>query len=365
MNRLVFVTQVLDPDDEVLGSVPNYLQALASRVDRLVVIANEVRSIPYDFDAEVVSLGKEKGLSRVRRTLRYEAALARVLSRRGRTALVAHMCPIYLTLAAPLALVTKSRTLLWYAHSADSASLRLAERLAGAVLTTAPGSYHRSSEKIRPIGQGIDIRQFSYSSPTTTSSALRLLTVGRTSPDKCLPTIIRACSLARSRGTDVRLRIVGRSLLPKEQEHRAELEDLVRRLGLGSVVTVEPGVPYEMMPSLLRQASAVVSAAKDGSADKTIFEAAACGRLVLAASSAFESLLRDLPLKLNFAADDADELADRMTELAGASASWLELIGKELCERVTREHSNEHWAAEVVSVAEGLLESQTMRDAPA
>ena len=46
MSRLVFVTQVLDPDDAVLGFVPNYLRPLARRVDRLVVIANEVRAIP-------------------------------------------------------------------------------------------------------------------------------------------------------------------------------------------------------------------------------------------------------------------------------------------------------------------------------
>ena len=365
MTRLVFVTQVLDPEDTILGFVPNYLRPLACRVDRLVVIANEVRAIPSDLDAEVISLGKEKGLSRARRTLRYEAALARVLSRRGRTALVAHMCPIYLTLAAPLALATGSRTLLWYAHSADTPGLRLAESLADAVLTTAPGSYHRSNEKIRPIGQGIDVTQFSYASPFATSSTLRLLAVGRTSPDKCLPTIVRACSLARSRGIDVQLRIIGPSLLPEEREHRTELEDLVRTLSLEPIVTVEPGVPYETMPSLLRQATAVVSAAKDGSADKTILEAAACGRLVLAASSAFEPLLRGLPIKLSFGADDAHELADRMTELARAPASRVELIGKELRERVEREHSNDHWAAEVVSVAEGLLQRPAMRDAPA
>ena len=291
--------------------------------------------------------------------------MASVLTRRGRTALVAHMCPIYLTLASPLALATGSRTLLWYAHSADTPGLRLAERLADAILTTAPGSYHRSNGKIRPIGQGIDVTQFSYSSPVTASSTLRLLAVGRTSPDKGLPTIVRACSLARSRGADVQLRIVGPSVLPEEEEHRTELEGLVRRLDLESAVTVEPGVPYERVPSLLRQATAVVSAAKDGSADKTIFEAAACGRLVLAASSAFEPLLRGVPIKLNFAADDADELADRMAELARVPASRLELIGKELRERVEREHSNDHWAAEVVSVAEGLLESPAMRDAPA
>ena len=64
-------------------------------------------------------------------------------------------------------------------------------------------------------------------------------------------------SLARSRGADVRLRIIGPSLLPKEREHRTELEDLVRRLCLEPVVTVEPGVPYETMPSLMRQATAV------------------------------------------------------------------------------------------------------------
>ena len=67
LRTLAFVTQVLDPNDPVLGFVPSYLRPLSRRVDHLVVIANEVRSVPNDLDAEVVSLGKEKGHGRQRR----------------------------------------------------------------------------------------------------------------------------------------------------------------------------------------------------------------------------------------------------------------------------------------------------------
>ena len=46
MTRIVFVTQLLDPDDPVLGFVSRQLEVLHERVPDLVVIANEVRRIP-------------------------------------------------------------------------------------------------------------------------------------------------------------------------------------------------------------------------------------------------------------------------------------------------------------------------------
>ena len=93
MQRVVFVTQLIDPDDPDLGFVVPQIRVLANRVDHLTVIANEVRSIPTDVAAEFISLEKERGSSRLRRGARYEAVLARSTRGRAPTAVLAHMCP--------------------------------------------------------------------------------------------------------------------------------------------------------------------------------------------------------------------------------------------------------------------------------
>jgi hypothetical protein len=66
---------------------------------------------------------------------------------------------------------------------------------------------------------------------------------------------------------------------------------------------------------------------------------------VLASNSGFDDVL---PPALRFAADDAEALAARLRELAGAERNAL---GRELRARVEERHSAGHWADEVLAVA--------------
>src|SRR5579862_4346905 len=159
MTTLIFVTQLVDPEDPALGFVIGQIRALAKRVDRLVVIANEVRTVPDGIDAEVVSLGKESGTARWRRLLRYEAALAKFTKEPG-SALFVHMCPSYLALAAPWTVARHTPSFLWFAHTTDSWLLRLAEVPATNVLSTLPQTYPHPNRKFRPIGHSIDLSLF-------------------------------------------------------------------------------------------------------------------------------------------------------------------------------------------------------------
>ena len=160
--RLIFVTQLIDPEDPNLGFVVPQLSALADRVDGLTIVANEVRSAPPDLRAEVISLGKEQGRGQIARGARYEAVIAREIRQHRPVALLAHMCPVYLNLAAPLARVAHVDAALVRALL-EHASLALAERLVDVVITAFPASYPRSSPKVRPIGHAIDTSAFPWS----------------------------------------------------------------------------------------------------------------------------------------------------------------------------------------------------------
>jgi glycosyltransferase involved in cell wall biosynthesis len=345
---VIFVTQVLDPDDPVLGFVPIYLRPLSARVDRLVVIANEVRAVPPDLDAEVLSLGKEHGYGRARRLARYQSFLSRY-GAGSPSAVMAHMCPIYLSLAAPVGRLHAMRMLLWFAHPADTWRLRVAERVADAVVTTSPGSYPHPSAKLHCIGQGIDVQTFAAS--PATDGPLRLLALGRTSPDKGYPVLIEAVAKVIRRGTPVELRIVGSATTPAEHRHRSELERLVADAGLTGQVIIEAGVPHAEVPELIAGSSVLVNTTVDGSCDKTVFEAAACGRVVLASSRSFEAFLSGLSTYLRYRPGDVDQLADRIVEVGALSLESRRELGLELRDRVVREHSNLHWAEQVAALA--------------
>lgn len=360
MTTVIFVTQLIDPSDPILGFVVPVVRALHRQGAQVVVIANEVRRIdgdPFAFESpegiEVVSLLKEKGRGRVRRAIRYQRQLGRLARRTGHPIVLAHMCPIYLGAAAPLLRVTGCSSLLWFTNAADSRKLRWAERVADVVLTALPGSYPRPVAKLRAIGHSIDTDRFAYTDPDTGAAPVRLLAVGRTAPVKNYPTMIEAVATARERNIDVRLRIVGPATTGDERAHRVELRELIADLRLDGAVTIEDPVAPEIVPALLGECTALVNATA-ASADKVVFEAMSCGRPTLVTSLAFDPLIADLPLALRFSQSRPEELTSRLEELTAAVPQVRLEMARTLRRRVEESHSLEHWATEVLEIAQGL-----------
>ena len=124
--KLVVVTQQVDPAHAVLGGTVAKLRALAERVDELVVLTDSASAGALPDNARVRTFSANR---RARRGLRFETALARELASRPRSsAVLAHMCPIYAVLAAPLARPTGVEVLLWFTHWRKSRLLSTATR---------------------------------------------------------------------------------------------------------------------------------------------------------------------------------------------------------------------------------------------
>jgi glycosyltransferase involved in cell wall biosynthesis len=348
---LIFVTQCVDPADPILGFVPGLIDGLAALVDRVDVVANEAPGLPLDLasNVEVMSLGKERGVSRLSRGVAFEGAIAR-LTRKDTIGLLAHMCPIYLNLAWPIARSRGVPSLLWFAHPSETPSLWLAERLADGVITSLPGAYPRPGPKVRAIGQAIDPDAYPLAAPPPEREGLSMLALGRTSPAKGFETIVRAVDVARRRGLSASLRIVGPSSNEQEREHREQLAALIDRSGLEDAVSLEPGVPPEQVPALIRDVDLLVNAMVQGSADKVVFEAAAMGRPSMASNTAFAPLFAGLPMHLWFPQGDAESLADRLLAFVETSVEVKREAGEELRRRVLAEHSLNHWSRSVVDL---------------
>jgi glycosyltransferase involved in cell wall biosynthesis len=347
---LLFVTQKLDESDPVLGFVIDWIRALGARTD-LTVIANQVGEVPEDIGVEVVSLGRELGRSRQARGLRFlQEVRARIRSGHG-DVLLAHMCPVYLNLAAPVLRARGARGMLWFAHPALSASLRIADRLADVIFTSLPGAYPLPGPKLRVVGQAVDLDAFAFD-PHPPARPLRLVAVGRTSPSKGFSTIVHAAAAARAAGSDVRLTIVGPSTTAQERAHRNELGALLART-LGAAGTLLPGVSHAQVPAVIAEHDVLVNAMVAGSGDKVVFEAAALGRPVVVSNPAFAGFLQGLPLSLTFGEGDHRELAERIQALAATDAEAWIATTKELRVRVERDHSLDHWADAVADSVGG------------
>jgi glycosyltransferase involved in cell wall biosynthesis len=346
MRRLIFITQQVDPGHPALAATVPMIAALAARVDELVVLAD--RTVAGTLPANCRSLSFASR-TRAGRGARFQAALVRELKPRP-VAVVAHMCPIYAVLAAPLVRPLRVPLLLWYTHWARTRTLEAAARAATAIVTVDRRSFPIGSPKVFPIGHGIDLAEFPCVDRPD-GADFRLVTLGRYSQAKGLETILRGVGLALERGLDVRLEVFGPALNAAEREHRAELERLVGELGLEKRVRLDHAVLRAEVPDVLARARALVNNMEAGAPDKVVYEAAASCLPVLVSNPVFDSFTSGLAAPLQFARDDPSELADRIAGLTALPADARAALGRELHDRVAKDHSVEHWADAVLEVA--------------
>lgn len=343
--RIVFVTQRVDPDDPILGATVAKITALASRVDEVVVLADSAVAGSLPTNCTVRSFASR---SRAGRGVRFAQALSIELARRPRPAAVlAHMCPIYAVLAAPLARPVGTRVLLWYAHWNRTRMLDTAVRAANVVISVDPRSVPVPSGKVVGIGHGIDVSDFACADAPA-SGVVWLAALGRYSAAKGLDPIIRAVARARADGVDVRLRAHGTSSHPLEAANLLELRALVTELELAEWVELGAPLPRPEIPQLLAESTALVNNMRPGAPDKVVYEACAACRPVIVSNPLFDELLDDLVPPLRFPLDDVDELAARIATMSTLDAETRGRLGRTLRERVLARHSVDSWADAVV-----------------
>jgi glycosyltransferase involved in cell wall biosynthesis len=336
MRRLVFATQRIDPADPVLAATVPMARALAARVDELVVLCDTAARGALPANARVHEFGASSQLAR---GLRFETALARELRPRP-LAFVAHMVPLYALLAAPLVRPLGVPLLLWYTHWKAHDVLRAAERVSTAVLSVDRRSFPLPSAKVRPIGHGIDVSEFTCVDGRR-DGPLRALVLGRYSPAKGIDVILRALRLVLDAGRDVRLEAHGVTAAPIEVEHRRALGRLVGELELGGHVELGGPLPRSEVPSLFARSDVLVNNMEPGAPDKVVYEAAAACLPVLASNPVFDDLL---PGELRFDRGDPRNLADRLLALERGPRP-------ELRDAVVRRHSVESWADGILAAA--------------
>jgi glycosyltransferase involved in cell wall biosynthesis len=323
MKRLVFLTQSVDPEHPALAATIPKIRALAARVEEVVVLAQSGTGAGMPSNVQVRTFGAQ---SRPARAWRFERELTRALPA---DAVVAHMIPVYVLLAAPLVRPRGIPLVLWYTHWKASPQLRAAERLATAIVSVDLRSFPLDSAKVRAIGHGIDVNEFACTDHSG-HTRVQALVLGRYSPAKGIGTILRAAEQVNGLEVEVR----GAALNGLERRHRSELESLGFPLG--------DAVPRSQVPELFARADLLINNMEAGAPDKVVYEAAAACLPVLASNPVFDEFFSGYPL--SFERDSPESLADRLRWFAGLSDTERAEIGATLRERVARHHSVDTWA---------------------
>jgi glycosyltransferase involved in cell wall biosynthesis len=296
--------------------------------------------------------------TRAGRGARFTRALGAELRRPEGLVVLAHMCPIYAVLAAPLARPLRVPVLLWFTQRQAGRLLEVADRLVDAILSVDARSVPIASRKVIAIGHGIDPAEFPCSDGTR-DGALRMLALGRYSHVKRYDVAVRAVRELFDAGVDARLTVHGPEATDADRVERAALSALVEELGLGTRVALEGPIRRDAVPALFASSDVLVNPTGDGSADKVVFEAALSCLPPCASSPVFDGLLPD---ELRFPPGDAAALAERLRTLAALDEDARRALGHELRARAEEGHSVGHWADAVLAAAASVGSTELARE---
>jgi glycosyltransferase involved in cell wall biosynthesis len=352
--KLLIVTQEVDSLSPTLGFFVEWLREFSRQCERVDVIALRVGSYDLPANVRVVSMGKEKGYSRLRRLFEYWRHLWKFLPECD--SVFAHMCPEYVIAGWPLTSLRQKPVALWYAHKSVNLRLRLACRIARDVLTIAPGSVNVPGIIPHFLGHGIPTELFLPLPPARTPP-FRFVAVGRLTPIKRLELLVAATAIVRKRGVDAELELWGAPAVPSDAAYETSLHTQANTLGISMHVHFLGPVPFGDMPMKYQAISLALNASPTGAIDKAVLEAMSCARTVVLTNRNFSEIL-DSDASACLASPTAEDIAAKLESLCKSDRRALE-------QRLRRIVVNHHGLPHLVQSAIALMTMSISRSTEA
>jgi glycosyltransferase involved in cell wall biosynthesis len=357
--RILYFNLATDIDDPILGFATRWICALAERVEVVHVITMRLGRMEVPGNVRVYSVGKEKSYSEPRRVVEFYKILFRILREDRIDVCFSHMMPLFTVLAAPLLKARGIPIITWYAHPSVTWILRLAHQLSNQMVTSVASAYPYRRDKLAVIGQGIDMELFSPTGGASPQNPPTILCVGRLSPVKDHPTLIKAAALLRKSWTQpFRVVTVGGPGSIHDESHVLALHEQVKQLGLEQTVYLEPAVSLSKLPFWYRNCTAHVNLTPKGFGDKVALEAMACGRVCIVANAGFRETLGNYADSLLYTYGDAEQLAERLRWVLSLSRDERLVMGMYLRGRVESMHGLDRLAQNVVNIFESAIYSK-------
>ena len=338
--RLLIVTQAVDLDDPVLGFFHRWIEEFATRFERIHVICLFEGRHRLPGNVFVHSLGKDKGASRIEYVWNFYKFIWTLRSEYEKV--FVHMNQEYVLLGGKSWRFLRKPVYLWRNHYAGSLLTDLAAILCTNVFCTSRFSYTAKYKKTRLMPIGIDTEAFA---PGNVERKDSILSLGRIAPSKRLDLLIEAIALLKKEGIEIHADVYG-DALARDAAYFQSLQNTVRERGLSELIRFRPGVPNYETPRVYSSYSIFVNASGSGMYDKTIFEAAACAALPLAASRDWAELTDQ---RLFFKESDARDLAEKIETLLKLPSQEKNSL-REKVRSITEAHSLKVLAAELVRV---------------
>lgn len=287
--KLIFITQKVDYDDDVLGIYHEWIKELSFSCETIDVICLFQGAHHLPDNVRVHSLGKENGTSRVKYLVRLYRLAFRLLWKRD--VMLVHMNDIYLVLLAPLIAVSRIKTALFYAHKSKGVVLRTATRIADKIISYTPQSFPLRTPKLAVLAPSVNDARFFMPEDSRERNPYEIIFAGRLSVSKNIFALVELMQLLVQQDARFHLTLVGKTSNSNDEEYLALVQQKISERGLDSAISFAGSVPNKDLPAYYQRSGFFVNFSETGGVDKTHFEALACGALMVSAQSAIQEFL--------------------------------------------------------------------------
>jgi glycosyltransferase involved in cell wall biosynthesis len=334
--KLLIVTQAVDENDPVLGFFCGWIRALAPRFERVTVIALSKGRYDLPENVSVFSLGKER---KARTQSAYALSFLSLAwrARRDYDAVFVHMNQEYILIAGWLWKLLSKRVYLWRNHQAGSFFTDVAAFFCDKIFCTSKHSYTARFEKTMRMPVGVDTVRFNAQGASR--EAHSILFLSRMAPSKRPEVLLDALALLEKGRASFHAQFIG-SPLPKDEQWYTALRK--RAMDVSQSISFGRGVSNSEAAELFKKSECFVNCSPSGMFDKTLFEAAASGCIVLAASADWKELAGN---ELSF--ETPQELAEKLAAMLTNPESGDAL--KKRLHEIAEEHSLARLSEKLVS----------------
>jgi len=359
--RLLILTQKINKNDDLLGFMTGWVAEFSKQFESIIVVALSV-GLPCEIsqgdnfserkiisqgdyhlphNVKVLSLGKDSSIIHnslfvIPKRIIYLIKFYRYIwqYRNEYDCVLVHMNKEYMVLGGFLWQFWGKKTALWYNHKKGNIASSLAGYLAGQIFYTSPFSFFAKWPKAKIMPVGIDLSIFNPD-PIVKKTPGSILFLGRISPVKRPDVLIEALGLLKKEGINFKASLIG-DAPQRDKRYDKEINQKIKKLNLSNEIEVRNKIPHWQAPLIYNQHEIFVNLTPAGSMDKTIFEAMACGNLVLIAN---RSLLGEISEALFFEEDNPKDLAEKIKGLLARDDSSKAEIAISLRKFVEEKHS--------------------------
>jgi len=348
--RLLICTQAVDKTDPVLGFFHRWIEEFAKHCESVIVICLREGKHQLPSNVKVLSLGKERGGSRLTRIIRFCYYVLRHI--RSYDAAFVHMNPEYALLGGGLWKMARKRRVLWYTHKSTGIILRIASRMVDTICTASAESFRLKRRHVVVTGHGIDTALFTIPR-TKPVDFLRMATVGRITKSKGIHTLLDAAALLPQKGVPYRFSIVGAPVTRSDERYQDSLWDKIEELNISTFAGFTGSKTAEQIPAVLASTDVFLHASDTGSLDKAMLEAMAVGCVVVSSNDAAKPILRMIQDGLAVARPEPEAFAQAIQKVYGLGADGRREVGERSRALVAEQHSLTKLIEKIVWILNG------------